>query len=83
VFIAKAIRYLDTTCISDVYRASRLKIHGPSVSKFQPVDKANTIADCLEKQFTPHKLRDENHEREVEVTVQALLVSVVNDPPEK
>jgi hypothetical protein len=37
-------------------------IHGPSGPKFQPVDKANAIADCLEKQFTPHKLCDENHE---------------------
>jgi hypothetical protein len=56
-------------------------IHGPSGPKFQPVDKANAIADCLEKQFTPHKLCYENHERQVEATVQALLVAVVNDPP--
>jgi hypothetical protein len=27
---------------------------------------ANAIADCLEKQFTPHKLCDENHERQGE-----------------
>jgi len=31
-------------------------IHGPSGLKFYPKDKANTIADCLEKQFTPHEL---------------------------
>jgi hypothetical protein len=58
-------------------------IHGPSGPKFQPVGKANTIADCLEKQFTPHKLCDESHEQQVEATVQALLVAVVNDPPKK
>jgi hypothetical protein len=40
------------------------EIHGISSPKFQPVDKANAIADCLEKQFTPHKLCDENHERQ-------------------
>jgi hypothetical protein len=57
-------------------------IHGPSGPKFQPVDKANAISDCLERHFTPHKLCDENHERQVEATVQALLVAVVNDPPE-
>jgi hypothetical protein len=55
-------------------------IHVPSAPKFQPVDKDNEIADCLEKQFTPHKLCDENHERQVEATVQALLVAVVNEP---
>jgi hypothetical protein len=57
-------------------------IHGPSIPKCQPVDKANVIADCLEKQFTPHKLCDKTHERWVEATVQALFVGVVNDPPE-
>jgi hypothetical protein len=58
-------------------------IQGPSGPKFQPVDKANAIADCSEKQFTPRKLCDENHERQVEATVQALLLAVVNDPQEK
>jgi hypothetical protein len=28
-----------------------------------PEDKANAIADCLENQFTPHDLCDENHEQ--------------------
>jgi hypothetical protein len=32
-------------------RASTV-IHGPSGPKFQPVDEAIAIADCLEKQFT-------------------------------
>jgi hypothetical protein len=40
-------------------------IHGPSGLKFYPIDKANAIADSLEKQFTPHALCDENHERRV------------------
>jgi hypothetical protein len=35
--------------------------------------KANAIAECLEIQFTPHDLCDENHERRVEARVQALL----------
>jgi hypothetical protein len=56
-------------------------IHGPSGPKFQPEDKANAIRDCLEKQFIPHKLCDENHARQVEATVQALFVAVVNYPP--
>jgi hypothetical protein len=56
---------------------------GPWGPKFQPVDKANAISDCLEKRFTPYKLYDENHERLVEATVKALLVTVINDPPEK
>jgi hypothetical protein len=38
--------------------------HGPLGPKFQLVDKANAVADCLEKQFTPHKLCDKNHEIE-------------------
>jgi hypothetical protein len=48
-------------------------IHGASGLKFLPSEKANTIADCLEIQFTPHDLCDENHERHMEVKVQALL----------
>jgi hypothetical protein len=48
-------------------------MYGPLGPKFQPADKANAIADCLEQQFTPHKLCDENHERQVEARVQALL----------
>jgi hypothetical protein len=48
-------------------RRAPTAIHGPSGPKFQPVDEANAIADCLEKQFTPYKLCDENHERQVEV----------------
>jgi hypothetical protein len=38
-------------------------IHGNSGPKFQSVVEVNTIADCLEEQFTPHKLCDEEHER--------------------
>jgi hypothetical protein len=58
-------------------------IYGPLGSTFQPTNKANAIADCLEKQFTSHKLCDENHERQVEARVQALLEAEDNDPPEK
>jgi hypothetical protein len=57
-------------------------INGPSGPKFQSVDKTNAIADWLEKQFAPHKLCDENHEWQVEATVQALLEAENNDPKE-
>jgi hypothetical protein len=55
-------------------------IHGPSGLKFHPSEKANAIADCLEIQFTPHGLCDENHERRVEARVHALLNTVDNNP---
>jgi hypothetical protein len=48
-------------------------IHGPLGPNYHPVDKANAIADCLENQFTPYDLYDENHKRQVEARVQALL----------
>jgi hypothetical protein len=44
-------------------------IHGASGLRFLPYEKANAIADCLEIQFTPHDLCDENHERQVEAKV--------------
>jgi hypothetical protein len=53
-------------------------IHGLLRLKYHPVDNANVIADCLENQFTPHDLCEENHER-VEARVQA----VDSDPPER
>jgi hypothetical protein len=41
--------------------------------EYLPVDKAIAITDCLENQFTPHDLSEENHERRVEAKVQVLL----------
>jgi hypothetical protein len=38
-------------------------IHGPSGPRFLPLEKGNVTADCLENQFTPHDLCEENHER--------------------
>jgi hypothetical protein len=58
-------------------------IHGLLGQKYHPVDKANAITDCLENQFTPHGLCEENHERRVEATVQALLEAADSDPPEE
>jgi hypothetical protein len=58
-------------------------IHGPLGLKFFLLEKANAIAGCLENQFTPHDLCDENHEWRVEATVQALLKAVDNNPPER
>jgi hypothetical protein len=47
------------------------------------LSKTNAIADCLEIQFTPHELCNENHERGVEARVQALLETVDNNPPQR
>jgi hypothetical protein len=55
-------------------------IHGLLGLKYQPEEKANAIAGCLENQFTPHDLCDENHERRVETRVQALLEAADSDP---
>jgi hypothetical protein len=43
---------------------------------YHPKDKANVIANCSEDQFTSHEMCDENHERQVETRVKALLASV-------
>jgi hypothetical protein len=48
-----------------------------------PSIKANTIADCLENQFTLHDLCDENKEWQVEAIVQALFKAADNHPPER
>jgi hypothetical protein len=65
------------------FRRASTAIHGPSGLKFHPSEKANATADCLENQFTHHDLCDENHERQVEARVQALLKVVDNKPLEK
>jgi hypothetical protein len=54
---------------------------GTNCLKYHAVDKAETTADCLEYQFTPHDLCEENHERQVEDRVQTLLIAVDSDPP--
>jgi hypothetical protein len=48
--------------------------------KYHPVDKANATAECLENQFTPHDLCEENHEQRVEARVQALLEAADSVP---
>jgi hypothetical protein len=55
-------------------------IYGPLGITYQPNEKANVFADCLENQFTSHDLCDENHARQVETTVEALLASVSGTP---
>jgi hypothetical protein len=47
---------------------------------FYPKEKANVIANYLEKLFTPHKACDADHDRRVEARVQALLTTVVVNP---
>jgi hypothetical protein len=56
-------------------------IHGHFGLIFHPLEKGNAIADCLENQFTLHDLCDENHKRQVEVTVRTLLEAIENDSP--
>jgi hypothetical protein len=51
-------------------------VHGPLGITYQPNEKANTIADCLQNQFTSHDLCDEKHE----TRVQALLAPVDDTP---
>jgi hypothetical protein len=51
-------------------------LHGPLGITYHP----NENADCLENQFTSHDLCDENHERQVKTTFQALLASVDDTP---
>jgi hypothetical protein len=55
-------------------------VHGPVgiTYTYYPNEKANTIANSLENQFTSHDLCDGNHERQVQTRVQALLPSVVD-----
>jgi hypothetical protein len=57
--------------------------HGSSGLKFQPLEKANAIADYLENLFAPHDLCDENHEWRVEARVRSLLQTIENGPPER
>jgi hypothetical protein len=55
-------------------------IHVPFGLTFHPIEKANANADCLENQFIPHDLCDENHKRQVEARVQTLLEAVETIP---
>jgi hypothetical protein len=55
-------------------------VHGPTGITYYRNEKANAIANCLEKQFTSHDLCDENHERRVKTKVQGLLASVDDTP---
>jgi hypothetical protein len=56
-------------------------IHSALGQKCYPLDKANTIADCLKSQFTPYDMCDKNHEWQVEGSVQAELKAVDKNPP--
>jgi hypothetical protein len=58
-------------------------IHDHLGVKFLLLEKANAIAGCLEKQFTPQDLCEENHEWHVEARVQTLLKAVDKDSPER
>jgi hypothetical protein len=43
---------------------------------YHPKEKANTTAECLKNQFTPHDLSDESYERRLEARVQAMTEAV-------
>jgi hypothetical protein len=58
-------------------------IHGLLGLKYHLLEKDNAISDGLKNQFTSNDLCDENHERRVQATVQGLLESVDNSPPER
>jgi hypothetical protein len=58
-------------------------IHGASGLQFLPTERPSAIADCLENQFTPHDLSEENDERWVEAQVHALFEAMNESPPEK
>jgi hypothetical protein len=60
-----------------------ITIHGPLGLVFYPNEEANVIANYLENLFTPHKLCDTDHERQVEARVQALLTIVDENAPVK
>jgi hypothetical protein len=55
-------------------------VHRPFGITYQSNEEDNVIADCLENQFISPDLCDESHERQVEITVQALPASVDNTP---
>jgi hypothetical protein len=55
-------------------------IHGSLGITYSSNEKANVIRDFLQNQFTSHDLCDENHERQVETTVQVLLESASGTP---
>jgi hypothetical protein len=61
---------------------ARTAVHGLLGMKYRPQEKANATADSMENNFTPHNLCDENRERRVQVSVQALLENVENTPLE-
>jgi hypothetical protein len=77
----QATRPIAKSLISRDGLRAATAIHGPLSKKFHLLEKANAIADCLEKQFTPHALCEENHEWRVEARVQDLVESVDKDPP--
>jgi hypothetical protein len=58
-------------------------VHGPLGIRCHMNEKANINVDCLENQFTPHDLCDENHEQQVETRAQTLLASVDKTPSGK
>jgi hypothetical protein len=55
-------------------------VHGPIGIMYRLKVKANAIADCLENQFTSHALCDENHKRQVDTRVQALIAFADGNP---
>jgi hypothetical protein len=78
----QAIRPIAKSLLTRDRPRAPTAIHGASGLKFLPSEKANAIADCLEIQFTPHELCDENHERQVEAEVEALLETVDKNSPQ-
>jgi hypothetical protein len=58
--------------IWDSWKAS-VNINSLSALQYHPLETANAISDYFDNLFTPHVLREENHERRMEPRAQALL----------
>jgi hypothetical protein len=80
-FVPQAIWPIAKSLINRDGTRAPTAIHGTLGLKVHSMDKANTIADCIENHFTPHDLSDENNERRVEARVLALLEAAANAPP--
>jgi hypothetical protein len=51
--------------------------------KFHTLEKANGTADCLENQFTPHELCNQNHERRWRLDRVQALLKATDNPSER
>jgi hypothetical protein len=77
----QAIRPIAKSLIKRNEPKAQTAVHCNLGLKFHPLEYAKATADCLENQFTPHALCDDNHEWRVGARVKALFKAVYNNPP--